>query len=121
MQGKVSTLAIGRHRVFVGYIKCTVTLLAILFLDMKQDATDRFMRDTICGCYGAERFFLLHHTMHDGRPVFSGNTVVRLFWPWSPFASQEEGWLLEMFIFRQQVLHLEIQFPRRGKEEVENW
>jgi len=25
------------------------------------------------------------------------------------------------FILRQQVVHFEIQFPRRGKEEVENW
>ena len=30
---------------------------------MKHDATDGFVRDTICGCYGAERFFLLHHTI----------------------------------------------------------
>jgi len=25
------------------------------------------------------------------------------------------------FILRQQVLPFEIQFPRRGNEEVENW
>ena len=49
--------------------------------DMKYDATDRFMRDAICGCYGAERFFLLHHTLHDGRPQVSWNTIVRMFRP----------------------------------------
>jgi hypothetical protein len=43
-------------------------LLSTLLLDMKQNAADRFMRDTIRGCYGAERFFLLHHTLHDCRP-----------------------------------------------------
>jgi hypothetical protein len=43
--------------------------LSTLLLDMKHDAADRFMRDTICGCYGAERFFLLYHTMHHGRPL----------------------------------------------------
>ena len=58
-------------------------LLSTLFLNMKHDTTDRFMRDAICGCYGAERFFLLHHTLHDGRPQVSGNTIVRMFRPWS--------------------------------------
>ena len=45
------------------------SLLSMLFVNMKHDAADRFMRDSICGCYGAERFFLLHHTLHDGRPL----------------------------------------------------
>ena len=57
--------------------------LSTLLLDVKQNATDGFVRDTICGCYGAERFLLLHHTIHDNRPVFSGNTKFRLFRPWS--------------------------------------
>jgi hypothetical protein len=59
------------------------SFLSLPFLDMKHDATDRFMRDAICGCYSAGRFFLLHHTLHDGLPQVSGNTVVRLFRPWS--------------------------------------
>jgi len=59
-------------------------LPSTLLLEMKYDATDRFMRDTICGCYGAERFLLLHHTMYYYRPVFSGNTIFWVFRPWSP-------------------------------------
>ena len=58
-------------------------LLSKLLLNMKKDATDRFMRDSIRGCYGAARFLLLHHTMYDCRPVFSGKTVFRVFRPWS--------------------------------------
>jgi hypothetical protein len=54
-------------------------LLSISILDMEHDATDRFMRNTICCCYGAERFPQLHHTMYDCRPKFSGNTIVRIF------------------------------------------
>jgi hypothetical protein len=34
--------------------------LSTLLLDMKNNATDRFMRDFIYGCYSAERFFLLY-------------------------------------------------------------
>ena len=45
------------------------SFLSMLFLNMKHDTTDRFMRDAKCGCYGAERFFLLHHTLQDGRPL----------------------------------------------------
>jgi hypothetical protein len=41
-------------------------------LSMKHDAADRFMRDTICGCYGAERFFLLPHPMYGCRTKFRG-------------------------------------------------
>ena len=50
-------------------------LLSRLLMPMKKNATDRFVRDSIGGCYGAQRFLLLHHTMHDQRPVFSGNTI----------------------------------------------
>jgi hypothetical protein len=50
---------------------------------MKHEATDRFMRDSICGSYSAEWFLLLHHTMNDCRPQVSGNTVVRMFRSWS--------------------------------------
>ena len=35
---------------------------------MEYDAMDRFMRGSICGSYSAERFLLLHHTMHYDRP-----------------------------------------------------
>jgi hypothetical protein len=48
---------------------------------MKNDATDRFMPDSICGCHGAKRFLLLHHTMDDCRLVFSRETVFRVFGP----------------------------------------
>jgi hypothetical protein len=41
------------------------SLLPVLFLNMKHDTTDRFMRDAKCGCYRAERFFLLHYTLQD--------------------------------------------------------
>ena len=39
-------------------------LLSTLLLDMKNNATDRFMRDSIDGCYYAEWFFLLYYTLH---------------------------------------------------------
>jgi len=41
------------------------------------------MRDSICGCYGAQRFFMLHHTMYDCLPKFYRNTIVRMFRSWS--------------------------------------
>jgi hypothetical protein len=93
----------------------------MLFLNMKHDATDRFMRDSICGCYGAERFLLLHHTLHDGRPQVSWNTIVRMFRPRSSVPEKRRVPPLKEFISRQKVLYLQIQLSRRGKEEVENW
>ncbi len=90
-------------------------------LSMKQDATDRFMRDAI-GCrHCAQRFFLIHHTMHDCRPVFSGKTVLRVVRPWSSVLEKRKGASLNEFIFCQKVVHLEIQDACRGKEEAENW
>jgi len=89
--------------------------------DMTYDAAYRFMRDVICGCNGAERFLLLHHTLHDGRPQVSWNTIVRMFRPRSSALEKRRVPTLNEFISRQKVLHLQIQFPRRGKEEVENW
>ena len=61
----------GRHRASVVGIETAQLriLLSTLLGDMKQNATDRFVRDTIRGCYGAERFFLLYHTLHYGRPL----------------------------------------------------
>ena len=96
-------------------------LLSTLLLDMEHDATDRFMRDTICCCYGAERFLLLHHTVNDHRPVFRGNTVCRVFRSWSSVLDNWRIASLKEFFFCQKVLHLEIQFTRRGKQEGANW
>jgi hypothetical protein len=79
------------------------------------------MRDSICDCYITERFFLLNHVMFNCRLKFSGNTVVRVFWSWSSVFGKRRVASLNEFIFRQKVLHLEIHFPRRGKEEGENW
>ncbi len=62
-------------------------LLSMLPLDSMNDATDRFMGDTILLCNCTKLFIVLHHPMNDHRPVFSGNTVVRVFRPWSPFAN----------------------------------
>jgi len=83
----------------------------MLFVNMKHDTAYRFMRDVICGCYGAQRCFLLHHTLHDGRPQVSWNTIVRLFRPWSSAFEKRRITTLNEFISRQQVLHLKIQFP----------
>jgi hypothetical protein len=93
-------------------------LVSTLLMNMKYDATDRFMRDSIRSCNGTERFFLLHNTMHHGRPVFSGNAVCRVFWPWSPFANKRRRAGVMGFIMSEQVLDLEIQCARRRKEEV---
>ncbi len=67
---KLSRLS-GRHRASAVGIETAQLriLLSTLLGDMKQKATDRFVRDTIRGCYGAERFVLLHHTLHHGRPL----------------------------------------------------
>src|SRR2546423_3251012 len=59
-------------------------LLSTQLLDMKQNAADRFVRDPIRGCHCTERFLLLHHTLHHGRPVGSRKTVCWLLWPWPP-------------------------------------
>src|SRR5437899_2067395 len=90
-------------------------------MNMKHDATDRFMRDPIRGCYRAERFLLLHHTMYHSRPVFSWNTVCRVCWPWSTFANNRRRAGVICFTVSEQLLHLEIQCASWGKEEGENW
>jgi hypothetical protein len=61
----------GRHRAsVVGIVTAQLRILrSTLLLDMKLNATDRFMRDSIGGYYGAERFYLLHHTMYQDRPL----------------------------------------------------
>jgi hypothetical protein len=86
---------------------CLGFLLSTLLMNMKYDTTDRFMRDSIRSCYCAEWFLLLHHTMNGHRPVFSGNTVVRVFWPWSPFAHHRRRAGVLCFIASEQVLDLE--------------
>jgi hypothetical protein len=110
----------GRHRASVGG-KVPVALpflLSTLLLDMKHDATDRFMRDTILLCNRTKWLVVLHHTMNDHRPMFSGNTVVRVFWPWSPFANHWRRAGVMCFIVSEHVLYLEIQCASRGQEEI---
>src|SRR5436309_3717727 len=62
-------------------------------LRMKKKATDRFMRDAIGCCHGAQRFLLLHHTMQHRRPLGSGKAVCRVLWSWTPMrgSPQEES------------------------------
>ena len=89
---------------------------------MKKEATDRFRRDTIRGCYGAQRFLLLHHTMQHRQPLGSGKSVFRLLWPWPPLLDHHRRRADVMgFIVSEQVLHLEIEFADRIKEEGTNW
>jgi hypothetical protein len=77
------------------------------------------MRDTIRGCYGAQRFLLLHHTLHHCRPVGSGNIVCRVRWPWTPVLHNSRSMTSRScFILSKQMLHLLIQYSSRSKEEV---
>jgi len=86
---------------------------------MKKEATDRFRRDTIRGCYGAQRFLLLHHTMQHRRPLGSGKTVWGLLWFWMPMLDHHRRRAsLSSFLLRKKVLNLLIQYSCRGKEEV---
>ena len=79
------------------------------------------MRDTIGCCHYAERFLLLYHTVYHYRPVFSRYTVVWVFWPWSSFVNNRRMAGVMGFTVSERLLDFEIQFARRGKEEVENW
>ncbi len=96
---KLSRLS-GRHLASVGGTGPVPLhfLPSTLLLDMKYEATDRFVRDPIRCCHGTERFVLLHHTMNDHRPVFSGKTVCGVFWPWSPFATHRRRAAVRCFI-----------------------
>jgi hypothetical protein len=58
LSGQHRISVIGTGTVHLGF------LLSTLPLDTKHDATDCFMRDTMRSCYGAERLFLLHHTLY---------------------------------------------------------
>ena len=93
-------------------------LPSTLLMPMKKKATDRFVRDSIGCCYGAQGFLPLHHPMNDYRPVFSGNTICGVFWPWSPFVSKRNRADVICFVVSEHVLDLEIQCARWGKEEV---
>jgi len=110
----------GRHRASVLRTEPVLLriLLSTLLGDKKQNATDRFMRDTIRCCHGTERFFHLYHTMHHGRPLGSWNTVCRVFWPRSAFANHRRRTGIMCIIVSEQVLDLEIQLANRSKEEV---
>ena len=88
-------------------------------LRMKKEATDRFRRDTIRGCHGAQRFLLLHHTMQHRRPLGSGKAVCRVLWSWTPMLDHHRRRAsLSSFLLRKKVLNLLIQSSCRGKEEV---
>ena len=113
----------GRHRASVGGAGPLPLCfwLSTRLLHMKQDAADRFMRDTRGGCNSTERFVLLHHTLHHGWPVRSGKTVLWLLWPRPPMLDHRRMASLSCFIFSKQTLHLVIQKPCRSKEESKNW
>jgi hypothetical protein len=94
----------------------------MLFRSSTNEATDRFMRDTILCCNRAERFFLLHNTVYHCRPMGSGNTICRVLWPWTLVLNHDRrSASRSRFILRKKVLNPLIQSPRRGQEEVENW
>jgi len=67
-------------------------LLSTLLLDMKHDAANHFMEDIIVGCYCAQRLVLLHHTMHDDRPLFSGTPYFGCFALDGVCPPSQEGW-----------------------------
>ncbi len=96
-------------------------LLSELILDMKHDATDRFMGDIIGDCHCSQRFLLLHHTMNDYRPVFSRKTVFRVFWPWTPFTNNRRRAGIRSITVSEHLLDLERQSACRGQEEGKNW
>jgi hypothetical protein len=96
-------------------------LLSTRLLHMKHDAVDRLMRDTILICNCTKWFVVLHHTMNNHRPVFSGKSIVRVFRPWSPFVNHRRWAGVRCFIVSKQVLRLELQVARWRKEEGKNW
>jgi hypothetical protein len=113
-----------RHRASVGGTGSVVLRfwLSTRLLSMKDEATDRFMGDTIRFRHCWERFVLLHHTMHHCWPWPSGKTVCRLLWPWTPLlAHRRRRASLGSFLFSKQGLDLLIESSSRGKEERANW
>jgi hypothetical protein len=93
----------------------------MLPLDSMHNATDRFMRNTILLGNRTKWFVVLRHSVHNYRPVFSGNTVVRVWWPWLPFADDRRRAGDMCFVMSEHILYFEIQFPSMDKEEGENW
>jgi hypothetical protein len=58
------------HFTFIGKVTVQLSFLPdMLHLDLMNNATDRFMRNSICGCYGSKRLLLLHHAIYHGRPL----------------------------------------------------
>src|SRR5947207_12662249 len=90
-------------------------------LRMKKKATDRFRRDPILLCNPTKWFVVLHHTMHDHRPVGRGKALCRACWPWPPFATHRRRAGVSGFTVSEHLLHLERQFAGGSKEEIENW
>jgi len=130
VEGQVGTTCIcklsrlsGRHLASVGGTGPVPLpfLPSTRLLDMKYNAMDRFMRDPIRCCHSTERFVFLYHPMNDHRPVFSGDTVLRVFWPWTPLANYRRRAGVRGSTVSEHLLHLEIQCARRGKEEGTNW
>ena len=95
--------------------------MSLLLKRMKKEATDRFRRDTKLLCNWTKWVVVLHHTMNNERPVVSRKTVLRVFWPWSPFANHRRRAVVMSFVVSEQVLYLEVQLASRDKEEGENW
>jgi len=83
----------GHHRASVGGTGPAPLrfLPSTLLLHVKHEVTDRFRRDPILLCNRTKWFGVLHHTMDNHRPAFSGKTVFGLFWPWTPFANHRRG------------------------------
>ena len=98
-------------------------MLSLLLKSMEEEeeATDRFRRDPRVLCNPTKWFVVLHHTMHDHRPVGRGKALCRACWPWPPFATHRRRADVMCFIVSEQVLHLERQCARRDKEEGKNW
>ena len=96
-------------------------LLSTLLLDMKHDATDRFMRDTILLLqpYGVVRF--LHHTMHDSSASVQWEYRISDVLALVAVCQQSEDGCSHMLHRERARLDLEIEFARRRKEEGENW
>ena len=93
-------------------------MLSLRLKSIEEEATDRFRRDTKLLCNWTKWVVVLHHTMNNERPVVSRKTVLRVFWPWSPFANHRRRADVACFVVSEQVLHIEIQFASRSKEEV---
>jgi hypothetical protein len=93
----------------------------MLLKRMKKEATDRFRRDTKLLCNWTKWVVVLHDTMNNERPVVSRKTVLRVFWPWSPFATHRRRADAMRFVVSEYVLYLQIQFASRSKQEGANW